>query len=71
MCFSVKTPEAPEIKAPPKREDAANNAQQDARRRAADQQGVFGNIFTSLLGDSGFGSNTAPAASLASTQNRT
>lgn len=56
MC--IKTPKAPPVQPAP-RKDMNASIVQDNRRRAAEQQGVYGNIFTSALGDIGYGANVA------------
>jgi len=61
MCFSM--PKAPEIPPTPKRDENATLAQ-ETRARALSAQGVKANIFTSALGDSGFGSNVKGATLL-------
>lgn len=57
MCFKVNTPKAPEPTPAPKREDTVG-ATNDQRRLLASRQGTYGNIFTSVLGDSTYGQNT-------------
>ncbi|MFA7602553.1 MAG: hypothetical protein WCY29_06050 [Novosphingobium sp.] len=54
MCFKQKTPELPKPTPAPDRGDATAAAQ-TTRRRLADQQSTYGNIFTSVLGDSNYG----------------
>lgn len=54
MCFKVKEPKMPAPLPAPDRGDATKSAQ-SARRRLDEQQGVYGNIFTSVLGDSTYG----------------
>jgi len=61
MCFSM--PKTPPIPPTPKRDEGAALAQ-EARARAASAQGVKANIFTSPLGDSGFGGNVKGATLL-------
>lgn len=61
MCFSM--PKAPPIQQAPRRDENAALAQ-EARQRAASAQGVKANIFTSALGDSGFGKNVSGATLL-------
>lgn len=59
MC--MKTPKAPKPTPPrpaPQR-DEQRAATQDARRRTRDQSGMYGNVFTSALGDVGYGQNVA------------
>lgn len=61
MCF--KTPKVPAVQPAPTR----NDVQQDVtnqRKRLSTQQGVFGNIFTSALGDSSYGKNANNIATL-------
>lgn len=57
MCFGSKpaTPKTPVVQAPPSRDDTATAATAE-RRRVKQQQGVYGNIFTSVLGDPNYGS---------------
>jgi uncharacterized protein YcfJ len=60
MCLGSK-PKPKPVKAAvvqpaPTRDEAAEVASTE-RRRVRDQQGVYGNIFTSVLGDSNYGSN--------------
>lgn len=58
MCFSAKSPAiSKEDPKTPARSDAAQKAATDNRRRAAEQQGAVSNIFTSALGDVGYGSS--------------
>lgn len=54
----IKTSKAPVVQSRPQK-DVNASIVQDNRRRAAEQQGVYGNIFTSALGDAGYGSNVA------------
>lgn len=54
MCFKQKEPKMPDPLPAPDRGDATQSAQ-SARRRLGEQQGVYGNIFTSVLGDSTYG----------------
>lgn len=66
MCFGAKpkTVAAPVVQPAPTRDEAAK-ATVDQRRRSRDQQGVYGSIFTSVLGDPTYGSNVntkAPSA---------
>lgn len=61
MCFSV--PKTPPIPPTPRRDENSSLAM-EARMRAASAQGVKANIFTSPLGDSGFGSNVKGATLL-------
>lgn len=63
MCF--KTPKAPPVQQQPRRDEKASIVQ-DNRRRSADQQGVFGSIFTSALGDSEYGKSGQQVATLRS-----
>lgn len=59
MC--MKTPKIEPAPPPPpvpqKDEDTAAMEQQ--RRRMRQQRGMYGSVFTSVLGDSGYGSNVA------------
>lgn len=56
MCLKTKTPEVPKVQAPPNRDTVASQTQ-EARRRSAGQQSTYGSIFTSVLGDSNYGSS--------------
>lgn len=56
MCFS--TPKVPEVSASPRREGVGV----DPRMRAANASGLYGNIFTSALGDSGYGKSVKSKA---------
>lgn len=60
MCFP-KTPAVPAKPTPPK-SDENSALVQEARRRARDARGSSGNIFTSALGDSGFGASVVRGA---------
>lgn len=64
MCLKQKTPPTPVVQPPPSRDTVAS-ATVDARRRAGTQKGVYGNITTSPLGDSTYGTNTAGRPALA------
>lgn len=64
MCFKVKTPDPKPVPVLPTREDETKKATRETAARAAKQQGVFGNIFTSALGDSGYGDNAVKVAKL-------
>lgn len=61
MCFSMPKPQP--LPQTPKRDEGAALAQ-EARRKALDAQGVKANIFTTPLGDSGFGQNVKGATLL-------
>lgn len=63
MCLkSPKTPEPPAPPPPqPTREEQSLQAEQRNARRRAAQQGVFANIRTSALGDTGYNANTEMA----------
>lgn len=54
MCF--KTPKAPAVQPAPQRADVQGDVTAQ-RRKLIDQSGVTGNIFTSALGDTGYGKN--------------
>lgn len=56
MC--IKAPKAPPVQGAPQRDRNAQLAQ-DNRRRMSEQPGVYGNLFTSALGDSGYGGSVA------------
>lgn len=60
MCISMKTPPPPAIRKAPNPDSSSNQAVK-ARQAAANQKGVFGSIFTSALGDIGYGKNVAAA----------
>lgn len=65
MCFSTpEPPPAPKPQPRPTRDETTDTAQAE-RRRLANQQGVFGNIFTSSLGDPGFGRNVQSQSQVA------
>lgn len=64
MCLKQKMPPTPPVQQPPTR-DTVSSATVDARRRAGTQKGVYGNIFTSPLGDSTYGTSTAGRPALA------
>lgn len=61
MCF--KTPKAPAVTPAPTRADVQGDVT-DQRKKVANQQGAFGNIFTSALGDVGYGKAAQPLAAL-------
>lgn len=67
MCLGgkVKAPKQSIAQAAPTRDEAAAVATNE-RRRIRDQQGVYGNIFTSVLGDPTYGSNVQRQAGVAS-----
>lgn len=62
MCFKTSAPKAPVVQPAPAADEARPKVV-DERRRVADQQGVMGSIFTSVLGDSGYGKNAVKPAS--------
>lgn len=67
MCLGVKTPKpqpAPVVQPAPQR-DTVQAAAIDQRRRASNQQGVYGNIFTSVLGDPTYNTNASRPAAVA------
>lgn len=66
MCFGSKpkTVAAPVVQPAPSRDEAAQVATQE-RRRVRDQQGVYGSIFTSVLGDPTYGTNVSSTAKAA------
>jgi hypothetical protein len=65
MCFSAKTPAMPKQQSAPTSDDTAA-AQADTRRRLREQPSTYGSIFTSVLGDPGYGTNTRqPAGNVA------
>jgi hypothetical protein len=60
MCFfggAPKPPKVPPPKPAPLEADQKGPLVTKARKTAAEQKGVLGNIFTSALGDSDYGSN--------------
>lgn len=61
MCF--KTPKPPAVRPTPQKDTNASLVQ-DNVRRVAQQQGIYGNISTSPLGDSEYGTNTRKLAKL-------
>lgn len=65
MCFkSPKPPTMPKPQPAPTRRDAEADASEEQRRRMSQQQGVYGNIFTSALGDSTYGQAATKLARL-------
>lgn len=63
MCMSSKpvvqaAPKAPATRPPPQRDEQAAATTQ-ARRRVREQSGSYNNVFTSALGDTGYGQNVA------------
>lgn len=54
MC--VKSPKPPKVQSQPRRDEKANIVQEN-RRHIKEQRGVYGNIATSPLGDSTYGTN--------------
>lgn len=63
MCF--KAPKAPAVAPAPSRADVQGDVTQQ-RLKIKDQQGSFGNIFTSALGDSNYGKSAQKLATLGS-----
>lgn len=61
MCFKTKTPEMPAPRPSPSRDEAAQSAAQ-TRRALGSQRSTYGNIFTSVLGDSSYGQNVKTSA---------
>ncbi len=58
MCFGSKPkPQPAPIVQPAPRRDEAQEAATSERRRLRTQQGVYGNIFTSVLGDPTYNSS--------------
>lgn len=55
MC--LKTPSSPPIREQPNRDTGAA-ASSEQRRRISSQQSTYGNIFSSVLGDSSYNTNT-------------
>lgn len=64
MCFKQTKVDVPPVTNPPSRADQKKKAVGDIRRRGKDQTGVMGNIFTSALGDAGYGTNAAKKVQL-------
>lgn len=64
MCFkSPKPPKPPAVQPAPRREDAMDAANSE-RKKLSGAKGVFGNIFTSALGDTSYGANATKLATL-------
>ena len=62
MCIkSPKPPKAPQVQPAPQKRDVDTG---NERRKIADRQGIFSNIFTSPLGDSSYGQNAQKLATL-------
>lgn len=55
MCF--KAPAARPVPQRPTREAINNDAARETARLSRDRQGQYGNIFTSMLGDAGYGAS--------------
>lgn len=66
MCFGSKpkVAKAPVVQAAPSRDEVAEAAGAE-RRRVRTQQGVYGNVFTSVLGDPSYGTNVQRPANQA------
>lgn len=68
MCFGKPKTVKPAIVQPAPSRDEVATATTDERRRNREQSGVYGNIFTSVLGDPTYNtnvkSNTAAVASI-------
>lgn len=62
ICF--KTPKIPPVRAAPVANVNTEAATRDEARRLRGQRGVLDNIFTSALGDTGFGRNVQKLAKL-------
>jgi hypothetical protein len=62
MCY--KTPKAPAAQPAPQRKDVQGDVTAQ-RKRLADQSGITGNIFTSALGDVGYGKSAVAQNKLA------
>ena len=62
MCFK-SAPPAPAVAPAPTRADVQGDVTAQ-RLKLKSQQGAVGNIFTSALGDIGYGKNAAPLAKL-------
>lgn len=62
MCLKTpKVPKPPTVQAAPQR-DTVDTGEQ--RRKVTERSGVFGNIFTSALGDTQYGQNARKVATL-------
>jgi hypothetical protein len=62
MCLkSPKVPKPDPVQPAPQKRDVDTGTE---RRKIAGRQGVFGNIFTSALGDTTYGQNTQKLATL-------
>lgn len=62
MCIKSPKIAAPSpVQPAPKRSDVDTGTE---RRKIANRQGIFANIFTSPLGDSGYGANAQKLATL-------
>lgn len=62
MCLkSPKIDKPPPVQPAPQRKDVDTGSE---RRKIASRQGVFGNIMTSPLGDTGYGKNAQKLATL-------
>jgi len=61
MCF--KAPKAPAVAPAPQRADVQGDVTAQ-RLKLKDQQGTFGNIFTSALGDSNYAKSAQKVATL-------
>lgn len=68
MCTAPKmktSAPAPIVQPQPRRSDVEAQTTVDTRRRLQGQRGVYGNIFTSVLGDSSYGTSTQRAGGVA------
>lgn len=63
MCFKMKVPKIPDVRPAPTRTDVQSTVG-DERKRLAESRGVLDNIFTSSLGDTGYGANAQKLARL-------
>ena len=66
MCFKSSAPKAPPVVAAPNSDDTQSAVVKE-RKKLGSAQGVYGNIFTSVLGDSTYGSNATGRPQLATT----
>ena len=65
MCFkTAKAPPAPPVQPAPNTDTTAA-AQADQRRRLKTQPSTYGSIFTSVLGDAGYGGNVGGGPNVA------
>lgn len=72
MCLGSKKQTAPVVASPPPvvqpapRRDEVQSAAVDQRKKAQEQRGVYGSIFTSVLGDPSYNTNVRAPTAVAS-----